>query len=187
MGMSCAPTLSPHHSHYTSGSTCTSILSLSLIRSLYYTFLSSLHLCGIIFHCMQSPHSAFPRIPDSDTVHASSVYYLRYSPPPLYFDTGQYTTVSTSFLALSCALASLGSVGSCHSVWIGRVGRFSQFYPLSSSPSRFGLSPSSPGFLPDQLPHSHIEIPPSLQRLGAILAMYVPLVGPHGIQEQTPV
>lgn len=71
---------------------------LSLIRSLYYTFLSSLHLCGIIFHCMQSPHSAFPRFPDSDTVHASSVYYLRYSPPPCY------TTIYTTLQLLACVL-----------------------------------------------------------------------------------
>lgn len=129
---------------------------------LYFPILlRSSHHC-LILHRLAAP--LVPTLPDSVSVHAFDVFYLRYSPPPLYFDTGQYTTASTSFLALSCTLASLVSVGSCHSVWIGRVGRFSQVYPLSSSPSRFGLSPSSPGFLPDQLPHSHIETSPSLQR-----------------------
>ena len=159
--MSCALTLSPHHPPYSFDLTYTVVL-MSLSHGL----------CTILSYPPSVLSSLSYTAPTRRTScsHASRFGFgpcFRCMLPQIFTTTSVFRywaihTASTSFLALSCALASLGSVGSCHSVWIGRVGRFSQFYPLSSSPSRFGLSPSSPGFLPDQLPHSHIEIPPSL-------------------------
>ena len=89
--MSHTPTLSIHYSHY-------------LFHSSYTTVLVPLHygLCTIFSYHSSIPLILFYTVPTcrflrshafpvSDTVHALPVFYLRYSPSPLYLISRQYS------------------------------------------------------------------------------------------------
>ena len=144
--MSHAPTLSLHYSHYLFHSSYTTVLvplhyglctifsySSSTRLILFYTVPTSRFLCSHAF-------------PVSDTVHGSPVFYLRYSPPPLYLISRQY---SWFYLISSFGLHVLGSPCTLVSPWISQI---LSSVALVLCPPLQALSLSSPGLLPDLYP-----------------------------------
>ena len=144
--MSHAPTLSLHYSH-------------CLFHSSYTTVLVPLHygLCTIFSYFSSTRLTLFYTVPTcrflrshafpvSDTVHALPVFYLRYSPPPLYHISRQYTL----FYPLSSfGLRVIGAPCTLVTSWISQISS-SVISVLCPHPLAFPLS--SPGHLPDQYP-----------------------------------
>ena len=144
--MSHAPTLSLHYSHY-------------LFHSSYTTVLVPLHfgLCTIFSYFSSTCLTLFYTVPTcrflcshtfpvSDTVHGSPVFYLRYSPSPLYQVSRQY---SCFYLISSFGLRVLGLPCTLVTPWISQISS-SVISVLCPHPLAFPLS--SPGLLPDLYP-----------------------------------
>ena len=144
--MSHAPTLSLHYSHY-------------LFHLSYTTVLVPLHygLCTIVSYFSSTRLILFYTVPTcrflcshafpvSDTVHGSPVFYLGYSPSPLYQVSRQY---SWFYIISSFGLRVLGSPCTLVSPWISQI---SSSVALVLCPPLQALSLSSPGLLPDLYP-----------------------------------
>ena len=144
--MSHAPTLSLHYSHYLFHSSYTTVL-IPLHYGLCTIFSYFSSTCLILFYTV--PTSRFlcsHAFPVSDTVHGSPVFYLRYSPSPLYFISRQYSW----FYIISCfGLSVLGLPCTFVSPWISQISS-SVISVLCPHPLAFPLS--SPGLLPDLYP-----------------------------------
>ena len=146
MDMSHAPTLSLHYSHYLFHSSYTTVLvPLHCGLCTIFSYFSSTRL--ILFYTV--PTSRFlcsHAFPVSDTVHALPVFYLRYSPPPLYHISRQYTL----FYPLSSfGLRVLGAPCTLVTSWISQIS-LSVISVLCPHSLAFPLS--SPGLLPDLYP-----------------------------------
>ena len=144
--MSHAPTLPLHSSYY-------------LFHLTYITVLVPLHygLCTIFSYHSSIPLILFYTVPTcrflcshafpvSDTVHGSPVFYLRYSPSPLYLISRQY---SWFYIISIFSLRVLGSPCTLVSPWISQI---SLSVTLVLCPPLQALPLSSPGHLPDQYP-----------------------------------
>ena len=142
--MSHAPTLSLHYSHY-------------LFHSSFITVLVPLHygLCTIFSYSSSTRLILFyttsrflcsHAFPVSDTVHGSPVFYLRYSPSPLYQVSRQY---SCFYLISSFGLHVLGLPCTLVTPWISQI---SSSVSSVLCPHPLAISLSSPGHLPDHYP-----------------------------------
>ena len=144
--MSHAPTLPLHCSYY-------------LFHLTYITVLVPLHygLCTIVSYLSSIPLILFYTVPTcrflrshafpvSDTVHALPVFCLRYSPPPLYLISRQYSWL---YIISSFSLHVLGSPCTLVSPWISQI---SSSVALVLCPPLQALSLSSPGLLRDLYP-----------------------------------
>ena len=144
--MSHAPTLPLHCSYY-------------LFHLTYITVLVPLHygLCTIFSYHSSIPLILFYTVPTSrflcshafpvsDTVHGSPVFYIRYSPSPLYQVSRQY---SCFYLISSFSLRVLGLPCTLVTPWISQISSLVSSV-LCLHPQ--ALSLSSPGLLPDLYP-----------------------------------
>ena len=144
--MSHAPMLYLHCSYYLFHSTYITVLvPLDYGLCTIFSYPSSIPL--ILFYTV--PTCRFLRshaFPVSDTVHALPVFYLRYSPPPLYLISRQY---SWFYIISSFGLRVLGSPCTLVTPWISQI-----LSSVSSvlCPHPLAISLSSPGYLPDPYP-----------------------------------
>ena len=144
--MSHALTLSLHYSHYLFHSSYTTVLvPLHYGLCTIFSYFSST--CLILFYTVPTSHFLCSHaFPVSDTVHGSPVFYLRYSPPPLYHISRQYTL----FYPLSSfGLRVLGAPCTLVTSWISQI---SSSVSSVLRPHPLAISLSSPGHLPDHYP-----------------------------------
>ena len=144
--MSHAPTLSLHCSYYLFHLTYITVLvPLHYGLDTIFSYHSSIPL--ILFYTV--PTCRFLRshaFPVSDTVHALPVFYLRYSPSPLYQVSRQY---SCFYLISSFGLRVLGLPCTLVTPWISQI---SSSVTTVLCPPLQALPLSSPGHLPDHYP-----------------------------------
>ena len=146
MDMSHALMLSLHCSYYSFRSSYTNVLiPLDYGLCTIFSYPSSIPL--ILFYTV--PTFRFPcshTFPVSDTVHGSPVFYLRYSPSPLYTTTRQY---SYFYLVFGFCLRVLGLPSTLVTPWISQI---SSLVSSVLCPHPLAISLSSPGHLPDHYP-----------------------------------